>query len=92
MNRQPKQEDRLARGAAPAPFAARLHEALEATSGPPQRLRDGSLMFKCPAHQDRRPSLHVTDTASGHVLLCCFAGCTYETIRAAAGVPVRWSR
>lgn len=33
----------------------------------------------CPAHDDRRPSLSVTE-ADGKVLLHCFAGCKYDEI------------
>ena len=80
----------LPRGAAPHQNAANLRAALEQVSGQPRRLRDGSLMFRCPAHADKRnPSLHATERADGLLLLHCFAGCTYEAIRAAAGFPVR---
>lgn len=47
-------------------------------------LRPG--MFPCPAHQDRRPSLHVTQAADGRWLLHCFAGCDVEAILRAWGL------
>lgn len=45
--------------------------------------RGGHGMCRCPAHQDSSPSLHVTETRSGTVLLKCFAGCDqWSVIRA----------
>jgi len=32
-------------------------------------------MAKCPAHADNNPSLSITETDTGNVLLYCFAGC-----------------
>lgn len=49
--------------------------------------RDGFLA-KCPAHQDRDPSLSVTDSGD-RVLLHCFAGCTPADILAAIGLTWR---
>jgi hypothetical protein len=43
---------------------------------------------KCPAHEDRKPSLSVTEGLDGRVLLCCHAGCPTEDIVAALGL--RW--
>lgn len=40
----------------------------------------------CPAHNDRNPSLHISQAADGKVLLHCFAGCTVEDICAALGI------
>ncbi|MFV8823543.1 hypothetical protein ACNKW1_02320 [Thauera sp. WH-2] len=39
----------------------------------------------CPAHDDRTPSLDITD-AGDRVLLICRAGCTFDEIRAALGM------
>ena len=41
-----------------------------------QRLGDGSHLVTCPAHDDRNPSLHVTEGRHGCVLLKCHAGCS----------------
>lgn len=49
---------------------------------------DGSHMGRCPAHQDGRPSLHITETNSGAVLLHCFAGCTPAEIMSAIGLTM----
>ena len=44
---------------------------------------------KCPAHEDRQPSLSIDEGADGKVLLKCFAGCTTENIVAAIGLTLR---
>jgi bifunctional DNA primase/polymerase-like protein len=35
---------------------------------------------RCPAHNDREPSLSIATDASGRILLHCFAGCTFSQI------------
>jgi hypothetical protein len=42
-------------------------------------MADGTAMVNCPAHDDTKPSLHVTDD-NGQLLLHCFAGCPQETV------------
>lgn len=44
-------------------------------------------MARCPAHEDRSPSLSVRE-GEGKVLLHCFAACSIEAICAAIGVRV----
>lgn len=39
-------------------------------------------MCCCPAHDDRSPSLSITDS-DNNILLHCFAGCTFEEITCA---------
>ena len=36
---------------------------------------------RCPAHEDRAPSLSLADGADGRLLVRCFAGCSFEDIR-----------
>lgn len=48
----------------------------------------GKWSARCPAHEDRSPSLSVLD-AEDRVLLHCFAGCEAEAICAAVGVELR---
>jgi putative DNA primase/helicase len=43
---------------------------------------------RCPAHNDRRPSLSITER-QGKILLHCFAGCTAEAICGALGIHLR---
>ena len=40
----------------------------------------------CPAHEDRTPSLSVSETGNGKVLIHCFTGCEYESIISALGL------
>lgn len=42
----------------------------------------------CPAHQDKSPSLAVSEGADGRVLLKCWAGCDYADIMASIGLSV----
>ena len=43
---------------------------------------------RCPAHEDRRPSLSVRETDEGKVLLHCFAGCDSADVLAAVGLSL----
>jgi hypothetical protein len=43
---------------------------------------------RCPAHDDRRPSLSIADGRDGRVLLRCFAGCEIERIVHALGLAL----
>lgn len=40
----------------------------------------------CPAHQDKRPSLHIKECDDGRVLVHCFTGCGVSDILAAVGL------
>lgn len=42
-------------------------------------------LARCPAHQDDRPSLSVTQS-NGRILLKCHAGCSFEAVRDALGL------
>ena len=48
--------------------------------------RNGYWMAKCPAHDDRIPSLKVTDDRGRKTLLICFAGCRAEDVLEAMGL------
>lgn len=41
---------------------------------------------RCPAHEDKTPSLAVGESDQGKVLLKCHAGCTFEAITGALGM------
>jgi hypothetical protein len=45
-------------------------------------------MARCPAHQDKDPSLSVADGDDGRVLIKCHAGCTPEDIVARLGLTM----
>jgi len=42
----------------------------------------------CPAHEDKRPSLSMTEAANGNVLVKCHAGCRTEDVLAALDLPM----
>lgn len=42
-----------------------------------------SWMARCPAHNDRTPSLSIRQLPSGKILFHCFAGCSYSDIQQA---------
>jgi len=42
---------------------------------------------RCPAHHDPGPSLRIRETKEGTVLLYCHAGCSWEAVLDAAGLP-----
>lgn len=44
---------------------------------------------RCPAHDDRSPSLTITETPEGTVLVKCWAGCSIESIVDAVGIELR---
>ena len=50
---------------------------------------DRNWIARCPAHDDRNPSLSVGVGAEGRVLLKCHAGCSTLDIVSALGLQVR---
>ena len=54
-----------------------------------RKRQPGQWSARCPAHNDRGPSLSIRETPSSEVLLWCFAGCGAEDILAALGL--QWS-
>jgi len=43
---------------------------------------------RCPAHEDRGPSLSVRETDDGRVLVHCFAGCDVSDVLVAVGLSL----
>lgn len=41
---------------------------------------------RCPAHEDRTPSLSIRETDDGRILIHCFAGCETESVLDAVGL------
>ena len=54
----------------------------------PVRKSGRGWVAKCPAHQDRSPSLSIRETED-RVLLHCFAGCSVSAICEAMGIRLR---
>jgi hypothetical protein len=50
-----------------------------------RQLQAGRWTARCPAHEDRTPSLSITDQ-EGVILVRCFAGCGFHDIVAAVGM------
>ncbi len=46
----------------------------------------GRWAARCPAHEDRAPSLSIRETDEGKVLLHCFVGCSNDDVLAALGL------
>lgn len=58
-------------------------DRVKATRGKP-----GRWSARCPAHEDRGPSLSIRELDDGRVLLHCFAGCSVHEIVAAVGLEL----
>ena len=48
--------------------------------------RSGAFTARCPAHEDKTPSLAVRELDDGRVLLHCFGGCETELVLGAIGL------
>ena len=46
----------------------------------------GKYVARCPAHDDKSPSLAIKDCDDGRILLHCFAGCEAEDVLASIGL------
>ncbi len=68
-------------------MSAPIERILERLEGIRQSGR--SHMAKCPAHEDRSPSLRISETQDGTVLLKCLAGCDADDVCAAIGLALR---
>jgi len=49
---------------------------------------DGRWSARCPAHEDKTPSLSVRELDDGRVLMHCFAGCSVESVLGAIGLKL----
>ena len=45
-------------------------------------------MAKCPAHEDKSPSLRITAMEDGRVLVHCFAGCSAADVMTSVGLTL----
>ena len=55
------------------------------------RKAGGGWMARCPAHDDRTPSLSIRDADDGKVLVRCHAGCDQERVIAALRARGLWA-
>lgn len=65
--------------------AAALIERLDGV----RRTGDGRWIARCPAHDDRSPSLSIRETSDGTTLIRCHAGCGAADIVDAIGMHLR---
>ena len=55
------------------------------------RRAGGGWIGRCPAHEDRKPSLSITEAKGGKVLVRCHAGCGQEQVIAALRSRGLWT-
>jgi hypothetical protein len=53
-----------------------------------RKASDGRWMAKCPAHEDRSPSLSIRELRDGMILLHDFGGCSSEDVLFAVGLSM----
>ena len=51
-----------------------------------KRVAPGKWMAKCPSHDDRNPSLGISEGDGGKIICHCFAGCATEDVLSALGM------
>lgn len=50
--------------------------------------RNGQWTARCPAHEDKGPSLAIRENPDGRILLHCFAGCPVDNVLGALGMTM----
>lgn len=84
-----KRRDERDRYAGPRPFS-KVRTALESMGCSPKRgADDQTLNAKCPVHDDRAPSLSVSEGDDGRVLVHCHAGCDPQDVVRAMGLEMK---
>jgi len=63
-----------------------VHDVLTKLQG--VRGRKGSWSARCPAHDDRSPSLSVKELPDGRILMHCFGGCGTDALLGALGMAM----
>lgn len=53
------------------------------------RKQGRSYLARCPAHEDRHPSLSIAEGRDGRILLHCWAGCATKDVLVALGLTWR---
>lgn len=65
-----------------------IDQVLERLDGVKQT-RPDRWLARCPAHDDRSPSLAITETSEGTILIKCWAGCSAPEIVNAVGLALK---
>lgn len=68
-----------------------MSDAQRITAALGGRWTGGNGIARCPAHEDRNPSLSLSDGDNGRLLLKCHAGCDYRAVTAALGQMGLWN-
>ncbi len=76
----------LAKSPCPCGYCEMSAASLIARLDHVRRTGAGRWLARCPAHDDRRPSLSVAELEDGRVLVHCFAGCAIEEVLDALGL------
>jgi DNA-directed RNA polymerase subunit K/omega len=53
-----------------------------------RRTDQGRWIARCPAHDDKNPSLAIRELDDGRILIKCFAGCDVHSVLAAVGLEI----
>jgi hypothetical protein len=93
MTKNNKGRDRW-NGATPKTTGRRNHTATDPLVGETllsrldgvRRTGTGRWIARCPAHDDRTPSLSIRELDDGRILLYCFGGCAVGDVLAAVGL------
>ena len=64
-------------------------DALESVTGHKPHRNGRQWQARCPAHDDRRPSLSISEGDDGRALVRCHAGCRAEAIVSVLGLELR---
>jgi hypothetical protein len=72
----------------PAPATPMSADALLSRLDRVRRVGDGRWLARCPAHEDRSPSLSIRELDDGRVLLHDFGGCSFDAVVGALGIAM----
>ena len=62
--------------------------ALEALGKTVKQAGSNKWQAQCPAHDDRRPSLSISEGVDGKLLAHCKAGCTFDSVMKSLGLKI----
>lgn len=75
-------------GHAPPRTAGRPIDALLPLLQKVRQVEAGSWYALCPGHEDKNPSLHITEMQDGSLLIHCFHGCSAAAVLGAVGLSL----
>ena len=54
-----------------------------------RQVKPGKWTARCPAHDDKTPSMNITEVENGKLLVKCWVGCSVNEIIASVGLELR---